>query len=140
MSQLSRWVARLAVIPLVVASTLWVMAVPAGASEPVNGGGSTWSAIAIQQWQADVARQGLTVNYQSVGSTAGRRGFYQSQYDFAVSEIPFQTKYCTSTCDNELANVHRPFSYMPIVAGGTSLLYNLQINGQQFRKLKLSPR
>jgi phosphate transport system substrate-binding protein len=29
---------------------------------------------------------------------------------------------------------------MPIVAGGTSILYNLQINGQTFKQLHLSPR
>jgi phosphate transport system substrate-binding protein len=118
---------------------------PAYASEPINGGGSTWSAVAISQWQQDIARQGVTVNYQATGSTAGRQGFYNSQYDFAVSEIPFQPKYCSnpadpSTCTDEISLVHRPFLYMPIVAGGTSILYNLQIDGQQFTKLQLSPK
>jgi phosphate transport system substrate-binding protein len=119
----------------------------AGASEPVNGGGSTWSAVAIQAWQADVARQGLTVNYQPTGSTAGRQGYTAATYDFAVSEIPFQPQYCTnpadpSTCYDEQTQpglLARPFAYMPIVAGGTSLLYNLQVNGQQFTKLQLTP-
>ena len=115
------------------------------AAEPINGGGSTWSAVAIAQWQADIARQGVTVNYQATGSTAGRQGFYNSQYDFAVSEIPFQPKYCSNpadpgTCTDEISLVHRPFLYMPIVAGGTSLLYNVQINGQQFTHLQLSPK
>jgi len=122
-----------------------VPATPAFAAEPINGGGSTWSAVAIAQWQADIARQGVTVNYQATGSTAGRQGFYNSQYDFAVSEIPFQPKYCSnpadpSSCTDELSLVHRPFLYMPIVAGGTSLLYNLQINGQPFDHLRLSPK
>jgi phosphate transport system substrate-binding protein len=130
---------------LAVAAPVLIQTPPAGASEPLNGGGSTWSAVAIQQWQSDIARQGFTVNYQPTGSTAGRIGFYQGQYDFAVSEIPFQPKYCSNpadptTCDNELSHVHRPFLYIPIVAGGTSILYNLQINGQAFKQLHLSPK
>jgi phosphate ABC transporter phosphate-binding protein len=119
--------------------------VPARADEPIHGEGSTWSYPAIQQWQADLANQGETVNYDSVGSTAGRVAFYNGTADFAVSEIPFQGNYCTPSvppvCDNEqqlVANSHRTYAYMPIVAGGTSIGYNLQINGQQFRGLKLS--
>jgi phosphate transport system substrate-binding protein len=130
----------------VVLATVWLLpATPAGASEPINGGGSTWSAVAISQWQSDVARQGLTVNYQSVGSTSGRVGFYNSQFDFAASEIPFQSKYCPNptdptSCSNEISLVHRSYLYMPDVAGGTSILYNLQVNGQHFTRLNLSPR
>jgi phosphate transport system substrate-binding protein len=119
----------------------------ASATEPINGGGSTWSAVAIQQWQADIARQGLTVNYQATGSTAGRQGYTAGTYDFAVSEIPFQPQYCTnpadtSTCYDEQTQpglLARPYAYMPIVAGGTSLLYNVTINGQQLTGLQLSP-
>ena len=99
---------------------------PASASEPINGGGSTWSAVAIAAWQADVAREGLTVNYQATGSTAGRQGYTAGTYDFAVSEIPFQPQYCTnpadpSTCYDEQTQpglLGRPYAYMPIVAGG----------------------
>ncbi len=117
------------------------------ASEPINGGGSTWSAVAVQAWSSDVVREGLTVNYQSLGSTVGRQGYTSGIYDFAVSEIPFQPQYCTtpgvqSTCYDEQTQpglLARPYVYMPIVAGGTSLLYNLQIDGQQFTHLRLSP-
>jgi phosphate transport system substrate-binding protein len=118
---------------------------PASADEPIHGQGSTWSYPAIQQWQADLANRGETVNYDSIGSTAGRVAFYNGTADFAVSEIPFQPNYCTPSvppvCNNEqqlVANSHRTYAYMPIVAGGTSIGYNLQINGQQFRGLRLS--
>ena len=129
------------------AASVPALATPAGASEPINGGGSTWSAVAIQQWQSDVARQNLTVNYQATGSTAGRQGYTAGTYDFAVSEIPFQAKYCTNpadpnTCYDEQTQpglLARPYLYMPIVAGGTSLLYNIQIEGQRFTHLRLDP-
>jgi phosphate ABC transporter phosphate-binding protein len=129
----------LATFPLLPAGT-------ARADEPVNGEGSTWSYPAIQQWQADLANRGETVNYDSVGSTAGRLAFLNKTADFAVSEIPFQGKYCPNPLDpgscydeqQEVANSGRTYLYMPIVAGGTSIGYNLTINGQQFRKLQLS--
>jgi phosphate ABC transporter phosphate-binding protein len=118
---------------------------PAAADEPIYGEGSTWSFPAIQQWEADMANQGETINYNSVGSTAGRVAFYNAQADFAVSEIPFQPSYCTPTappvCDNEqqlVQNSGRTYLYMPIVAGGTSIGYNLQINGEPFRNLRLN--
>ncbi len=119
---------------------------PAAADEPIYGEGSTWSFPAIQQWEADMANHGETINYNgTVGSTAGRVAFYNAQADFAVSEIPFQPNYCTPTvppvCDNEqqlVDNSHRTYLYMPIVAGGTSVGYNLQINGQPFRNLRLN--
>ena len=44
---------------------------PAAAAATVDGAGSTWSQIAVDQWRADVARQGLVINFQGVGSTAG---------------------------------------------------------------------
>ena len=62
----------------------------AQASGPaITGAGSTWAAIALDQWRADGARLGLSVNYQGVGSTAGRQFYIIGQVDFAATEIPF---------------------------------------------------
>ena len=109
---------------------------PASAAVTVDGAGSTWSQIAVDQWRADVARQGLTINYQGVGSTSGRVYYYQSQVDFAVSEIPFNNDGGV----NEISEAaRRPYAYLPIVAGGTAFMYNLKINGSQVRNLQLSP-
>ena len=63
----------------------------AAASYPtVLGAGSTWVQIALDQWRADIARQGYSINYQGVGSSAGREFYINNQVDFAASEIPFQ--------------------------------------------------
>ncbi|MFM7224533.1 MAG: phosphate ABC transporter substrate-binding protein PstS [Actinomycetota bacterium] len=105
----------------------------------VDGGGSTWSQIAVDQWRADVARQGVTINYQGVGSTAGRVAYYQGQVDFAVSEIPFQDG-STGTTDEIALARKRPWVYLPIVAGGTSFMYHLDVNGSRVTDLRLSPR
>lgn len=117
--------------------------VPASAGVTVDGAGSTWSQIAVDQWRADVARQGISINYQGNGSTAGRSFYYSDQVDFAVSEIPFQAAYrdasgTVTTNEIQLAG-HRPWAYLPIVAGGTSFMYHLDINGKRFTDLRLSP-
>ncbi len=124
-------------------SGVGLSATPASAAVTVDGGGSTWSSIAVTQWAADVARQGLSINYQANGSTAGRVFYYSEQVDFAVSEIPFQAEYRdatgTVTTNEEALAQKRPWVYLPIVAGGTAFMYNLVINGKRFTDLRLSP-
>ncbi|HXA41280.1 MAG TPA: substrate-binding domain-containing protein [Candidatus Solibacter sp.] len=87
---------------------------------PVQGAGSTWVQIALDQWRADIAKQGYSVNYQGVGSSAGRSFYIQGQVDFAASEIPFQPDEV-----KQLNSVGKHWQYLPDVAGGTSLMYNL---------------
>jgi phosphate transport system substrate-binding protein len=103
---------------------------------PISGTGSTWSQNALDQWRKNVAANyGMTVNYSGVGSSAGRRDYIAGTVDFAVSEIPFQA----NPEDGSSPEVPpRGFAYMPIVAGGTSFMYNLKIGGQQVTNLRLS--
>jgi len=121
------WLAFIAVVGVLVA----VVVAPAFAQSvgdlpEVRGAGSTWSQNAVDQWRADVARFGLKVNYQGVGSSAGRTFFMQNQVDWAISEIPFQPGENASN-----------FAYLPIIAGGTSLMYNLTQGGQKITNLRL---
>ena len=138
-----RMFARFAVVAIVVSVLVPVGARPAHADASIDGAGSTWVQIALNQWSADVARQGLSVNFQGVGSTSGRVFFYQDQVDFAASEIPFTAAYSDATgtvATDEVALVaHRPYAYLPDVAGGTSFMYNLSINGGLVTNLRLSP-
>jgi phosphate transport system substrate-binding protein len=135
--------ARLAVVALAIVTIVPMGATAAHADASINGAGSTWSQIAVSQWASDVARQGLSINYQGVGSTSGRVFYYQDQVDFAVSEIPFTAAYRDASgtvSTNEVAlAASRPYAYLPIVAGGTSFLYHLDINGQRVTNLRLSP-
>jgi phosphate transport system substrate-binding protein len=138
-----RALVRLGVVGAVAAVVVPVSAGTAHADVSIDGAGSTWVQIALDQWRADVARQGLSVNYQGVGSTSGRVFYYENQVDFAASEIPFTKAYRDSTgtvVTNEVALArHRPYAYMPDVAGGTSFMYHLDINGQRVTNLRLSP-
>ncbi|MFG2945065.1 phosphate ABC transporter substrate-binding protein PstS [Streptomyces adustus] len=100
----------------------------------ISGSGSTWSANAIEQWRRNVRQQGMTVNYASVGSTVGRTQFANGTSDFGVSEIPYGlTEFGTTDTPPR-----RKYAYMPIVAGGTSFMYNLQIGGKRVTNLRLS--
>jgi phosphate transport system substrate-binding protein len=131
------------VVALVVSVLVPATARPARADVSIDAAGSTWVQIALDQWASDVARQGLAVNYQGVGSTSGRVFYYQDQVDFAASEIPFTSAYEDATgtvATNEIKlAAHRPYAYMPDVAGGTSFMYHLSINGSLVTNLRLSP-
>ena len=131
-----RRAARLGALAVVWSVVLMTVAGPALADGPtVTGAGSTWSQVAIDQWRSDVALQGISINYSGVGSTAGRSFYINGQVDFAVSEIPFLS--------NEIASLRSgniSYQYLPIVAGGTSMMYNLRGPSGQIRNLQLSPR
>src|SRR5439155_6127353 len=77
---------------------------------------------------------GMQINYSGTGSSDGRNQFRNGTVDFAVSEIPYgltDGKVYDSPPD-------RGYAYMPIVAGGTSFMYNLKIGGKQVTNLRLS--
>ena len=102
---------------------------------PVSGAGSTWSAKALQQWIRNVFdNYRWKVTFDDSGSSAGRQLFAQGTVDFAVSEIP----YALAGSDSTDPRPSRQFAYMPIVAGGTSFMYNLVIGGKRVTNLRLS--
>ncbi|WP_439676983.1 phosphate ABC transporter substrate-binding protein PstS [Embleya sp. MST-111070] len=136
---------RVAIASVLAVPLLVLPSGTASAAAGIHGSGSTWSSPATMQWSADVAARGLAVDYTPNGSTAGRNDFMSHLVDFAVSEIPFQGNYVdrAGQATNELARLqadNTKFKYLPIVAGGTSFMYNLKIRGQQVRNLQLSPR
>ncbi|MFB2554205.1 substrate-binding domain-containing protein [Herbiconiux liangxiaofengii] len=102
----------------------------------ISGAGSSWAGNAVLQWQADVKNQGVTVDYNPNGSSQGRKDFAaQVGTDFTVSEIPYRG----DTADpRDTSYPEFGFSQMPMVAGGTSFMYNLPVNGSRYTELKLS--
>ena len=112
----------------------------------IYGAGSTWSQIAVDQWRADVkSKLGLNVDYTGNASSAGRAMYIQGKVDFAVSEIPFSKEGEPGVVDGQaevtaLNAEQKPYQYFPIVAGGTSLMYNLvDASGHRITNLQLSP-
>lgn len=101
---------------------------------PISGSGSTWAQNALDQWRRNVNQLGMTVNYQGTGSSDGRNQFRNGTVDFAVSEIPY------GLTDGGVKDVipTRPLSYAPLVAGGLGIGFNLKVDGQQLKNLRLS--
>jgi len=102
---------------------------------PLVGSGSTWSANALQAWIRNVwANYQWKITYSESGSTQGRNDFMNGTSDFGVSEIP----YGIANSNEADTRPERPFAYMPIVAGGTAFMYNLDIGGHRVTNLRLS--
>lgn len=111
----------------------------AGAQVPfqrVAGEGSAWAANAIDAARVNVRQDGITVDYNPSGSSAGRKNFLNGTADFAVSDIPFQfVPEDGSAPENPAAG---SYAYVPATAGGLAFMYNLRIDGQRVTNLRLS--
>lgn len=103
---------------------------PASAAVQVTGAGSTFAEIAIRQWRADANRAlGVDVNYNGIGSGSGRNNFQAGTIDWASSDVGFEAD----------ENPTRPFAYLPLVAGGTALMFNLKdTTGKRVDKVRMS--
>ena len=127
------------VLALLAACLAGLVLVPAPAQAasyvPITGAGSTWSQVAVDAWRADVRASGVVVNYTGSGSTDGRSQYIQGTVDFANTEIPFQNP---PEPGQQAEIPSRPYAYLPIVAGGTSFMYNLTVGGQRVTDLRLS--
>jgi phosphate transport system substrate-binding protein len=135
-ARMSSRIGRAAVAVGLVAMSV-AMAAPAMADSyvSISGAGSTWSQVAVDAWRADVRASGVVVNFAGTGSTDGRSQFIQGTVDFANTEIPFQNP---PEPGQQAEIPSRPYAYMPIVAGGTSFMYNLTVGGKRVRDLRLS--
>ena len=99
---------------------LVVMTPPASATpSAVNGAGSTYVALAMQQWQADAQTQGLQVNYTPIGSPGGLTEYGQGLIDFAGTEAEFASL--------QVGNINpsRGYQYIPDVAGAVAIMYHV---------------
>ena len=141
---------RLAVIPLaLLLGTLSLLTASVGtaaaeydgpaaaraAYAQIEGSGSTWSEVIVQQWISDVDALGMKVTYNGGGSSQGRKNFAQNVTDFGISEIPYPGTDEFGNADNSNG---REFAYLPIVAGGTAFTYQLKIGNELVRNLRLS--
>jgi ABC-type phosphate transport system substrate-binding protein len=103
----------------------------------ISGSGSSWAAVALDQWAQDERPYGIVVNFNPDGSAAGRDDYMSNQDDFAASDPPFRNG------DDELAGTGaedptQGYSYVPDVAGGTAFMYHLTVAGHLITNLRLS--
>jgi phosphate ABC transporter phosphate-binding protein len=117
----------LATLALTTANT----ATAAAVSSPVSGAGSTWAQNAVDQWRHDTGVLGLgTVNYSGTGSSNGRSQFASGANDFAMTDLGY------AEAGETLPS--RALTYLPMVAGGLSLAYNLTGAGGRVTALRLT--
>jgi ABC-type phosphate transport system substrate-binding protein len=134
--------ARLATITVAASITTMVAAAApasAGRYAAISGSGSSWAAVAIEQWAQDLRPAGIVVNFNPDGSAAGRSDFMAAQDDFAVSDVPFRNGH------DQLGGTAREvvpwgYSYIPVPAGGVAFPYHITVNGRLVTNLRLSPR
>ena len=120
---------------LVVLAILMSVDVAAAAPARVNGQGSSYVALAMQQWVADAQTSGLQVNYLPTGSPQGLTSFGQSLADFAGTEAEFSALSAPEAGDG------RGYQYVPSVAGAVAVMYNVQdAAGRKVDYLHLSRR
>jgi phosphate transport system substrate-binding protein len=83
----------------------------------VNGAGSTFAAPIYQQWGSSLKSQGVTVNYNPVGSGAGIAQLQAGTVDFAGSDPAMKS--------DEIAKAKGPVAQFPIAFGAITVSYNL---------------
>lgn len=128
-------VAALALVAVAVVLGLVRPAPADAAPAKINGAGSSYVALAMQQWVADGQTSGLQVNYLPNGSPQGMQSYGQSLIDFAGTEAEF------SALQANGGESVRGFQYVPDVAGATAVLYNAQDKaGRKVDYLHLSRR
>jgi phosphate transport system substrate-binding protein len=89
-------------------------------SGSITGAGSTLAAPIYQQWGSNLKEQGITLNFQPVGSGAGVTAWEQGTADFAGSD--------PALGDDEIAAASKKGGdpiHIPTVFGGITVSYNL---------------
>ncbi|HXW80272.1 MAG TPA: substrate-binding domain-containing protein, partial [Acidimicrobiales bacterium] len=98
----------------------------------VNGQGSSYVGIAMQQWISQAQVLGIPVNYTATNSPAGLTAFSSGLMDFAGTEAEFSSL-------GQSNNVPRGWQYTPDVAGATAIMYHVETAaGQPVTYLHLS--
>jgi ABC-type phosphate transport system substrate-binding protein len=124
----------------VTALSLIFMAAPASAGGyvTINGSGSSWSEVALDQWSQDVQSSGITVNFSPDGSAAGRQDYIAGQDDFAASDPPFRNGSDKLAGTGSQIPFDYGYSYIPDTAGGTAFMYHIVVAGHLVTNLRLS--
>lgn len=83
----------------------------------LNGAGSTFAAPIYQQWGSNVKSQGLTVNYNAVGSGTGVTDLQTATVDFAGDD--------QELLPADIKGMKGPVLQFPVAFGAITVSYNL---------------
>jgi phosphate transport system substrate-binding protein len=88
-----------------------------GGSATLNGAGSTLAAPIYQQWGSTLKSQGLTINYNPVGSGAGVASLQTATVQFAGSDPALKAA--------DTSKMKGPVVQFPVAFGAITVSYNL---------------
>jgi phosphate transport system substrate-binding protein len=88
-----------------------------GGSATLNGAGSTLAAPIYEQWGSTLKGQGLTINFNGVGSGAGIADLQTATVQFAGSDPALKP--------TDTAKMKGPVLQFPVAFGGITVSYNL---------------
>jgi phosphate transport system substrate-binding protein len=88
-----------------------------GGPATLNGAGSTLAAPIYQQWGSNLKSQGVTINYNPVGSGAGIADLQTATVDFAGSDPALKS--------TDTAKMKGPALQFPVAFGAITVSYNL---------------
>jgi phosphate transport system substrate-binding protein len=104
----------------------------------INGSGSTYVALAMQQWVADGQTDGLQLAYTATGSPDGLSAYANNVIDFAGTEAEYSA---LSGGSGSSQGDGRGYQYVPDVAGAIAVMYNVDDKaGRKVDYLHLSRR
>src|SRR5882757_4372816 len=88
----------------------------------INGAGSSFDNPAFTLWFDAYSKvdSSVSLNYQSVGSGAGKQQLLKETVDFGASDAPMS--------DEEMAKAKGKILHIPVVAGAVAITYNLDGN------------
>ena len=101
---------------------------PTSSFVPISGSASSDAQDQVRLLSRHAFEQeGITVSVGTDNGFPGSGDVKRGQADFAVSEIPF------GLSDGGVLNPSptRAFGYLPILAGGPAIIYNLKMNNQR---------
>jgi phosphate transport system substrate-binding protein len=95
----------------------------------LKSGGASFPYSAYLRWIAEFNKlnPNLKISYDSVGSGAGRKGFFEGDYDFAGTDV-FPT-------EEEVKKYGKEIVAIPTLVGSIAIVYNLP----GLKELKVSP-
>jgi phosphate transport system substrate-binding protein len=86
-------------------------------SATLNGAGSTLAAPIYEQWATTLKSQGLTINYNPVGSGTGIADLQTATVDFAGSDPALKP--------TDVSSMKGPVAQFPVAFGAITVSYNL---------------
>lgn len=90
-----------------------------GQTIKLSGAGASFPYPLYSKWieQYKQVKQGVRIDYQSIGSSGGIKGITEQTLDFAGSDVPMS--------DEEISKAQGPIFNLPVTLGAVAIAYNL---------------